>query len=100
MKRTLNVPGINLNDTVFLGHGVKCILNVTLADNTELPDDLDSNAAKHVVFVVRESSTQCNNNKIGADVCTERIEVLHIAADDRILRKAYALNLERKTKRK
>ncbi|KAG1841207.1 hypothetical protein F4604DRAFT_1690460 [Suillus subluteus] len=35
-----------------------------LTDNTEMPDDLDSSAAKHVVFVVRKSLRRCNTNRI------------------------------------
>lgn len=88
----MNVPSINLNDTVFLGRGVKCILDVALADDTKMPDDLDSSAAKHVVFVVRESLRRCNHNRV-TSMCTKRIEVLHIAADDRVLTRAYAFNV-------
>jgi hypothetical protein len=97
MKRTMNVPGVNLNNTVFLGHGVKCILNVTLADNTEMPDDLDSSATKHVVFVIRESLRRCDHDRI-TSVSTQRIEVLHIAADDRVLERAHALNFRKHDK--
>jgi hypothetical protein len=62
MERTASIPGINLDNTVFLGRGVKCILDVTLADNTEMPDNLKSGAAKHVVLIVRKCLRRRNNN--------------------------------------
>ena len=93
----MSVPSINLDNTVFLGRGVERILNVTLADNTEMPDNLESCAAEHVVLVIRKRLRWCNNNRV-TSVCTKRIEVLHIAADDCVLMEMFNFSMHNQTK--
>ena len=59
-------------------------MDVTLADDTKVPNDVDSRGAEHVVVFVREGLGWRNDNRI-TSVCTKRIKVLHVAADDSVL---------------
>ena len=49
-----------------------------------MPNDLESSTSKHVVFIIRQRLGRCNDNGI-ASMCSERVEVLHITANNGVL---------------
>ena len=85
----LGLPGptqtsVDLDDTVLAASRVERVLNVALSDDTKMPDDLEGGSTEHVVFVVRESLRRRNNNRV-TSVRSERVKVLHVAANDCVL---------------
>jgi hypothetical protein len=76
--------GVHFNDTVVLGIWVKCVLHVTLSNDSNVSDDLDGRRSKHVVLVVGEGLGGCNDDGISG-MCTQGIKVLHVATNDDIL---------------
>ena len=59
-------------------------MDVALAHDAEMTDDLESGGPKHVVLIVRERLRRSHDNGI-AGVSAEGVKVLHVAADDRVL---------------
>ena len=57
-------PCIDLDDAVLEGLWMQCILNVTLADDAEVPDHLDGRLSQHVVLLVGQSLTGSYDNGI------------------------------------
>jgi hypothetical protein len=49
-----------------------------------MPDDLDSGTTEHVVLLIGQSLRWGDNNGVSS-MCTERVEVLHVATDDGVL---------------
>jgi hypothetical protein len=78
------LPGIDLYDAIFPGGWVECILDVALANNAKVTNHFDSSASEHVVFVVGEGLGRCNDDGVTC-MCTKRIKIFHIAANDRVL---------------
>jgi len=99
-KKEGDVPSIDLNHAVFAALGVQRVLDVALADDAEMANDLlrwsadadrrsrgadlERSAAEHVILVVRQCLGRRNDDRV-TGVGAKRIEVLHIAADDRVL---------------
>jgi hypothetical protein len=54
----------NLNDTILLRRGIEGILNITLADNSQMPNDIDSRRSQHVVIGVRQCLRRRHHNGI------------------------------------
>ena len=50
-----------------------------------MPNDLESSGAKHVIFVVRKGLGGGDYNGVSS-VCTERVKVFHVTANDGVLR--------------
>ena len=59
-------------------------MNVTLADDAQMTDDLESCGPEHMIFVVGESLRRSHNNRV-TSVRAERVKVLHVTADDGVL---------------
>ena len=78
-------PGVDLDDTVLPRVGVQRVLDVALSDDTEMANDLQSSGPQHVVLVVRQGLRGRDDDRV-AGVRAEGVEVLHVAADDRVLR--------------
>jgi hypothetical protein len=86
--RHLYPPGIDFDDAIFLGVGVQRVLNVTFSDDTQVPNDLESSRAKHMVFIIRKGLGGGNDDRISS-VCTKRVKVFHVTADDSVLRASW-----------
>ena len=82
----IDLPSVHFNDAIFSGSRVERVLDVAFPNNTQMPDDLESSTSKHVIFIIRQRLRRCNDNGI-ASVCSERVEVLHIAANDGVLQR-------------
>ena len=66
----------NLDNTIFLRGRVKSILNIALANDAEMADDVDGSGSEQIIIGVRESLRRGNDNRV-ASVNTQRIEVLY-----------------------
>ena len=66
----------DLDDAVFLRGWVKSILNVTLANNTKMSDNVDGGRSQHIIISIREGLRRGNDNRV-ASVNTQGVEVLH-----------------------
>jgi hypothetical protein len=66
---------MNLDDAVLARDWVECILNVTLADDAEMTDDVHCGCAEHVVVLIRERLRRSYDDRV-ASVDAERVEVL------------------------
>jgi hypothetical protein len=54
----------NLDDAVLAGDWIEGVLNVTLADDTEMTDDVDGRGPEHVVVLVRESLRRSDDDRV------------------------------------
>ena len=70
--------GVDLNDTVVETIGLESVLDVTLANNTKMSDNLDGSTSEHVVLLIAQGLTGGNDNGV-TSVNTKRIKVLHVA---------------------
>jgi hypothetical protein len=70
--------GVDLNDTVIETIRLESVLDVTLANNTQVSYDLDGSTSKHVVLLIAQGLTGGNNDRV-TSVNTERIKILHVA---------------------
>ena len=57
------------------------ILDVTLADNAKMTNNLNGSITKHVILLIRQGLRWGHDNTI-AGMNTERIEVLHVTHGD------------------
>lgn len=57
---------IYLNDAVFLRVRVQSILNVTLAHNFEMSDDVDGSRSEHVVIRIRERLRRGDDDRVAS----------------------------------
>jgi hypothetical protein len=83
-SRRSRETGVDLNDTVVEAIGLESVLDVTLANNTKMTDDLDGSASEHVVLLITQGLTGGNDNGV-TGVNTERIKVLHVAHGDTVV---------------
>lgn len=67
--------GVDFNNAVLLGVRVERILDVTLSNNTEVSDNVDSGSSKHVVVRVREGLGGGNDDRV-TSMDTKRVKVL------------------------
>jgi hypothetical protein len=65
----------NLNDAVFLRGRIQGILNIALANNTKMTNDIDGSRPEHVVVGVGERLGGCDHNRVSS-VNAEWIEIL------------------------
>ena len=66
---------VYLDDAVLAGRRVQGVLNVALAHNAEVPDNVDRGRPEHVVVGVRQRLRRRHHNGI-ASVDPERVKVL------------------------
>jgi hypothetical protein len=76
--------GVDLNDSVVKTIGLESVLNVTLANDTKMSDNLDGSASEHVVLLIAQGLTGGNDNRV-TSVDTKRIKVLHVAHGDTVV---------------
>lgn len=55
-------PSIDLDNAVFPRRRIERVLNVTLADDSEMPNNFERSGSQHVVFIVRQSLRRCDND--------------------------------------
>lgn len=60
-----------------LGFGVDGVLDVALADDPQVADDLDGGAPQHVVLVIIQRLTGSHDYGLSC-VNSERVDVLHV----------------------
>jgi hypothetical protein len=60
-------------------------LDIALANNTKVPDRFEGRASKHMVFIIRQSLRWGDDDRI-TGMRAKRVEVLHVAANDRVLK--------------
>lgn len=58
----------------------------SLSNDSDVSNDLDGSGSKHVVLVVRKRLRGSDDDGVSS-VGSERIEVLHVAADDGVLKR-------------
>jgi hypothetical protein len=75
---------VDLNDTVVESIGLQSVLNIALANDTQVTDDLDGSSTEHVVLLVRQGLTRGNDDTV-TGVNSERVEVLHVANSDTVV---------------
>ncbi|KAH3666829.1 hypothetical protein OGAPHI_003278 [Ogataea philodendri] len=83
-SRRSGQSGIDLNNAVFLGMWVQSVLNVTLTNNTQMSNHIDSSSSQHVVIFVGKSLGRSNHNGI-TGVDTQWIKVLHVTDSDTVV---------------
>lgn len=76
---------INLNDAVLLRGRIQRILNIALANDTKMTNDIDGSCSEHIVVGVRERLGGCNHNGVssvdakGIKILTGHYEIVHEA---------------------
>lgn len=70
--------GVDLDNPVVETIRLKSVLNVALADDTQMTNDLDGGRSEHVVLLVAQRLTGRNDDGI-ASVDAQGVEVLHVA---------------------
>jgi hypothetical protein len=80
---------IHLDNSVVSAVGIQGVLHIALSDHTDVSDDLDRSGSKHVVFVVGKSLRGSHDDRV-TSVCSERVKILHVATNDRVLLSARA----------
>ncbi|KAI3491680.1 hypothetical protein L1887_43992 [Cichorium endivia] len=83
-RRRARQTRIHLDHAVLAAVRAEGVLDVALADDAEVADDLEGGGAQHVVVVVRHGLGGSDDDRV-ARVDAERVEVLHVAADDGIV---------------
>ena len=76
---------VHLDHAVLATVRIQRVLNVALAHDAQVPDHAQRRGAQHVVVVVRERLRGGDHNRV-ACVDAERVKVLHVAADDGVVR--------------
>jgi len=66
-------------------------LDITFTHYTDVSYDFDGSGTKHVVLVVRQSLGWGNDDRVSS-VRTQGVKVLHVAADDDVLRSVHSTN--------
>ena len=75
---------VDLNDTVVETIRRKSVLNVTLSNDTQVTNDLDSGSAEHVVLLITEGLRRRDDDTV-TSVDAERIKVLHVADGNAVI---------------
>ena len=65
----------HLDDAVFLGVRVQRVLDIALADDSEMPNDIHSRRPQHIVILIRQSLRRRNDDRV-ARMDAQRIEIL------------------------
>jgi len=79
-----HVPSINLDHAIFSRLGIEGILDITLPDDTKMPNHLDRSASQHVVLVIIQGLTGGDDNRV-TRMCSQGIKVFHVATDDSVV---------------
>ena len=77
-------PRIDLDHPVVLAVGAESVLDVALADNAEMPDNVDGGLPQEMVFVVGEGLRRSDDDAL-AGMDPERVHVLHVADRDAVV---------------
>ena len=77
-------PRIDLDHPVVLAVGAESVLDVALADDPEMPDNVDGGLPQEMVFVVGEGLRRGDDDAL-AGVDPERVHVLHVADRDAVV---------------
>ena len=77
-------PRIDLDDTIVFRFGVKSILYVTLAHNTQMAYDTNSQRTEFMIFGVGKCLRRSNDDRL-AGMNAQRVEILHIADRDTVV---------------
>jgi len=83
-SRRTRETSVDLNNTVVEAIGLQSVLDVTLANDAQVADNLDGSGTEHMVLLIRQSLTRSNDDTV-TSVDTERVEVLHIANGDTVV---------------
>lgn len=84
VTRPKNQLNEQTNDHVLPADGVKSVLDVALSDDTDVSNNLDSSSPEHMVFIISQRLGRRDDDRIPG-VRSERIKVLHVAANDSVL---------------
>ena len=68
-----------LDNAVLARSGIKCILDIALADHPEMTNDVDRRRPQHVIVLVRERLRRRDDDRI-ARMNTQGIKVLTITS--------------------
>ena len=63
---------------------MKCVLNVTLTDNSEMSHNFDGSISEKHVLIVRQRLRGCNDNTL-TRVESHGIEILHVTHRDAVV---------------
>jgi hypothetical protein len=83
-SRRTRETSIHLNDTVVKAIGLERVLDIALANDTQVTDDLNGSGTEHVVLLVRQSLGGSDHDTV-TSVDTQRVEVLHVANSDTVV---------------
>ena len=82
--RRTRQTGIYLNHTIVFRLGVEGILHVTLADNTDMTDNLDSQRTQLMILRIGERLRRSHHNRLSR-MDAQRVEILHITDGDTVI---------------
>lgn len=83
-SRRSRKTGVDLDDSVVKTIRLEGVLDVTLANDTEMSDNLDGSASEHVVLLIAQGLAGGDDNRV-TSVDTKRIKVLHVAHGDAVV---------------
>jgi hypothetical protein len=83
-SRRARETSVHLNDTVVEAIGLERVLDIALANDTQVTDDLDGSGTEHVVLLIRQSLGGSDNDTV-TSVDTQRVKVLHVAHGDTVV---------------
>ena len=83
-SRRTRQAGIHLNHTIVFRLGVEGILHVTLADDTDMTDNLDSQRTQLMILRIGERLRGSHHNRLSR-MDAQRVEVLHITDGDTVI---------------
>lgn len=83
-SRRTRETSVDFDDPVVKTVGLEAVLDVALANNTQVAHNLDRSRAEHVVLFVAECLTGRNDDTV-TSVHTKRVEVLHVANSDTVI---------------
>ena len=83
-SRATGNSGVNLNEIVLAGLGIKSELNVTATLNLKLTDKLDCGVAQHLHILLGECHDGSNNDRV-ACVNANGVDILHTADGDSVI---------------
>lgn len=83
-SRRTRETGVDLDDSVVESVWLQSVLDVTLTNNTEMANNLDSGGTEHVVLLVAQGLGRRNDNGV-TSVNAKGIEVLHVADGDAVV---------------
>ena len=82
--RRTRETGVDLDDSVVESVWLQSVLDVTLTNDTEMANNLDSGGTEHVVLLVAQGLGRRNDNGV-TSVDAKGVEVLHVADGDAVV---------------